>query len=183
MNRPVRTTLIYGLISAVAVMPAAWLIAGPIGWPMAFKLALWTDLFFYVVLMTRWSGKGLSAIVIPMALLLGTALWPGQYSGFFFLGLGVFSWIRSGICFSGTPVRAIAAEIITVAGGAGLVAFLGPGSTITWAIGIWLFFLVQALYYFIILVTEPSNAVRVVGDPFEQARREAQRVLDEGMAG
>ncbi|MBC2709661.1 MAG: hypothetical protein HGJ94_01190 [Desulfosarcina sp.] len=183
MKRPVRTTLVYGLISALAVMPAAWLFAGPIGWPMAFKLALWMDLFFYTVLLARWGGKSLIAIVFPMALLLGTALWPGVYSGFFFLGLGVFSWIRSGICFSGTPVRAVAAEIITVAGGAGLVALLGPGSTVTWSIGIWLFFLVQALYFFIVPATDPSDTVRTVEDSFELAHREAQRVLDEGMAG
>ncbi len=181
MKRPVRTTLIYGLISALAVMPAAWLFAGPIGWPMAFELTLWVDLFIYAVLLARWSGKGLSAIVFPMALLLGTALWPGVYAGFFFLGIGVFSWIRSGICFSGTPVRAVAAEIITIAGGAGLVALLGPGSSITWAVSIWLFFLVQALYFFIIPAAGLSNTIRTVEDPFEQARREAQRVLDEGM--
>lgn len=183
MKRPVRTTLIYGIISAMAVMPVAWLIAGPMGWPMAFKLALWVDLFIYAMLLARWSGKGPGTIVFPITLLLGTALWPGVYSGFFFLGLGVFSWIRSGICFSGTPIRAVAAEIITVAGGAGLVALLGPVSTITWAISIWLFFLVQALYFFIIPATAPSTTVRTVEDPFEQARREAQRVLDEGVAG
>jgi hypothetical protein len=99
MNRHVRTTLVYGLISALAVMPLAGLLAGPIGWPMAFKLVLWLDLFIYAALLARWSGKGIGAIVVPTALLLGTALWPGVYTGFFFLGLGVFSWIRSGSCF------------------------------------------------------------------------------------
>lgn len=179
MKRPVRTTLVYGLVSALAVMPAAWSFTGIIGWPMAFKLSLWADLFFYAVLLARWSGNGFCAVGFPMALLLGTALWPGVYSGFFLLGLGVFSWIRSGICFSGTPVRAVAAEIITVAGGAGLVALLAPASSITWAIGIWLFFLVQALYFFIVPATGTSNSALFVEDPFEQAHREAQRVLDQ----
>jgi len=179
MKRSVRTTLVYGLISAMAVIPAAWSLTGLIGWEMAFKLSLWADLFFYAVLLTRWSGNSLSGVGFPMALLLGTALWPGVYFGFFFLGLGVFSWIRSGICFTETPVRAVAAEFITVAGGGGLVALLGPASTITWAIGIWLFFLVQALYFFIIPSKEPSITDRTVEDSFERARREAQRVLDQ----
>jgi hypothetical protein len=180
MQRPVRTTLVYGLIGALAVMPAAGLFSGAIGWPMAFKLVLWVDLLIYAILLIRWSGKRLSAIVFPMLLLLGTALWSGVYSGFFFLGLGVISWIRSGICFCGTPLRAVAAEIITLGGGAGLAALLGPGSMITRAISIWLFFLVQALYFFIVPASDPSDAVRTVGDPFEKARRQAQRILDGG---
>jgi hypothetical protein len=180
MKRPVRTTLVYGLISALAVTPSAWLLAGPIGWQMAFKLSLWLDLVIYAILLARWSGKGLMAVAFPMALSLGTVLWPGVYAGFFFLALGVFSWIRSGICFSGTPVRAAAAEILTVAGGAGLVTLLNPGSSITWSVSIWLFFLVQALYFFIVRVNHSPGAVPVAEDPFERACREAKRVLDGG---
>ena len=180
MKRAVRTTLVYGFISALLVMPATWLLAGLAGWPVAFKLALWADLFVYTVLLARWSGQGLAAIVFPLALLLGTALWPGGYAGFFFLGLGVLGWIRSGICFSATPVRAVAAEIITVSGGAGLVALLGPGSTVTWGISIWLFFLVQALYFFIVPTPDRPAAVQTDEDPFERARREARRVMAQG---
>ncbi len=163
MNRPVRTTLVYGMGSALAVVTAAWLFAGLLGWPTAFKLALWMDLGLYAILLARWSGKGPGAVVFPLALLLGAALWPGGYAAFFCLGLAVFSWIRSGICFSATPLRSIAAEIITLAGGAGLMALLGPGSTATWAISIWLFFLVQALYFCLVPAADPSEAVRDAG--------------------
>ena len=182
MNRTVRTTLVYGFISALTVMPAVWMLAEPmdVSWPMAVKLVLWTDLLFYAVLLARWSNQGLFAIVFPLALLLGAALWPGVFTGFFFLGLGVLGWIRSGICFPGTPLRAIAAELITVTIGTALVAVLSPGSTLTWAIGIWLFFLVQALYFFIVPATSRPGAIRTVEDPFEQARREAWRVMEEG---
>ncbi len=180
MKRHVRTTLVYGLISALAVMPAASLLAGSIGWPLAFKLVLWLDLFFYAVLLARWSGKGVSVILFPIALLLGTALWPGVYNGFFFLGLGIFSWIRSGSCFCGTPVRAVAAEVITVGGGAGLVSLLGPGASVTWAISIWLFFLVQALYFYMVPASCRPDAVgSAASDPFDQAHRQALRVLEE----
>ena len=179
MKRSVRTTLVYGLISALTVMPAAWSLAGFVGWPMAFKLALWLDLLGYAALLARWSGKGSRVILFPMALLLGTALWPGVYTGFFFLGLGIFSWIRSGSCFCGTPVRAVAAEVITVGGGAGLVSLLGPGSSVTAAISIWLFFLVQALYFYVVPASCPPGAVGTAADPFDQAHRESLRVLDE----
>ena len=180
MKRSVRTTLVYGLISAAAVIPVAGVLAGSIGWPMAFKLVLWADLFGYAMLLARWSGRGLGSIFFPLALLLGTAVWPGVYSAFFFLGLGVFSWLRSGICYSRSPIRAVAAETITVAGGAGLVALLNPGSAITWSISIWLFFLVQALYFFIIPAADNTPAGRWSPDPFEQAHREALRILEQG---
>ena len=179
MKRHVRTTLVYGLISALTVMPAAWSLAGPVGWPMAFKLMLWLDLLGYAALLARWSGKGPSVILFPMVLLLGTALWPGVYTGFFFLGLGVFSWIRSGSCFCGTPVRAVAAEVITVGGGAGLVSLLGPGSSLTWAISIWLFFLVQAVYFYMVPTSCPPDAVGTASDPFDASHREALRVLED----
>lgn len=178
MKRNVRTTLVYGLISALTVMPLAWLLAGPMGWPLAFKLVLWLDLFIYAVLLVRWSGKGIGTIVFPMTLLLGTALWPGIYTGFFLMGLGVFSWVRSGICFCEAPIRAVAAEILTVGAGAGLVALLSPTSTFIWAISIWLFFLIQALYFFIVPATAGAANLETPHDHFELARREAQRVLD-----
>ena len=179
MNRHVRTTLVHGMISAMTVMPLVWLLAGPMGWPMAFKLVLWVDLFIYAILLARWSGEGIGKIVFPMALLFGTALWSGVYTGFFFLGLGVFSWVRSGICFRATPIRAVAAEIITVGIGVGLVALLSPASTITWAISIWLFFLIQAVYFFIVPATVAAPSVETPQDNFEMARNGAQRVLDE----
>ncbi|WP_372680911.1 hypothetical protein [Desulfosarcina sp.] len=179
MKRHVRTTLVYGLISALAVVPAAWLLAGPVGWPMAFKLTLWLDLLGYAALLARWSGKRPSAILFPMVLLLGTALWPGVYTGFFFLGLGVFSWIRSGSCFCGTPVRAVAAEVVTAGGGAGLVSLLGPGSSLTWAISIWLFFLVQAVYFYMVPAPCPPDVVGTTADPFDASHREALRILED----
>jgi hypothetical protein len=180
MNQPVRTTLVFGLISALVVIPFAWGLSGLIGWSMALKLALWVDLTVYALLLARWSASGLIAIGFPLVLLLGIALWPGVGPVFILLGLGVFSWIRSGICFCGAPLRAAAAEIVTVAGGAGLVVLLGPRSELAWAISIWLFFLVQTLYFYIVPVTTPTAAVDTDVDPFNQAFREAQRVLDEG---
>lgn len=183
MKRPVRTTLVYALLSAIAVMPAAGLFAGPLGWPLGFKLALWLDLCGYALLLARWNGKGPGTIGFPLAVLLGAVVWPGVYAGFLFLGLGVLSWIRSGICFGTPPLRAACAEIVLVAGGAGLVALLSPGSTIAWAIGIWLFFLVQSLYFFVVPAAGPQASAPVREDTFEQAYRDARRVLDEGMAG
>jgi hypothetical protein len=176
MRRPVRTTLVYGLASALAVMPATIFLAGVIGWPLAFKLLLWLNLSVYALLLTRWSGKGPGKILFPLFLLLVMALWPGFYAGFFLLGLGVLCWIRSGICFSMGPVRAAVGEALAIGGGSGLVMFFNPGSSIAWAISIWLFFLMQALYFFIVPLSAPSGD-EALGDTFERAHREALRLL------
>ena len=180
MNQPVRTTLVFGLISALVVIPLAWMLSSLIGWSMALNLTLWVDLTLYAVLLARWSAGSLITIGFPLALLLGTALWPGVGSVYILLGLVAFSWIRSGICFGGTPLRAAAAEIFTIAGGGGLVVLLNPRSELAWAISIWLFFLVQTLYFYIVPVTTSAAAVDTEVDPFNQAFREAQRTLDDG---
>jgi hypothetical protein len=183
MKRPVRTTLVFALSSACVVIPAAGLLAGLLGWPTALKLAQWMDLCFYAGLLVRWSGKNRLSIGFPLALLLGAALWPGVYDGFIFLGLGMLGWIRSGICFDRTPLRAIFAEILAIGIGAGLVALVRPDSMLAWAVSIWLFFLVQALYFFIVPADGATSTLPNDVDRFDQALRQARRILDEDMIG
>ncbi len=180
MNVPIRATLVYGVVSGLAVMPVAGWLAGPLGGSAAFRLTLWADLLIYAVMLSRWGGIGAVNLLIPMLLLLGAALWPAIHGGFFFLGLGILSWVRSGICFRGAPLRAAAAEIVCTAGGAALVAVFSPTGAVTWAVGIWLFFLMQSLYFFVVPVDAgPADAAASGEDPFEAACREARRLLDD----
>ncbi|MEE4608220.1 MAG: hypothetical protein V2L15_04980 [Desulfobacteraceae bacterium] len=178
MKRPVRTTIVFGAVSALAVMPTALVLSGVVGWHPAFKLVLWLDLALYAMLLVRWSGRGLGPALFPLALLLGAALWPAGAGAFFLIGLGVLAWIRSGVCFTDAPLRALAAEILTVAGGAGLVALLRPSAALAWALGVWLFFLVQALYFYLVPAARVEDRCPPATDPFVQAEREALRVLD-----
>lgn len=179
MKSPVRTTLVYGLICALVAMPVTRGLAAHVGGSIAFKLVLWTILSGYSLLLARWSGRHPAGLLFPLILLLGTAVWPGIGSVFFFLGWGVLSWLRSGICFSGFPLRAMIAETLTAGGGAALVALLGPANAVTWAISIWLFFLVQALYFFIVPPPRSKTADRQDADPFDRARRAARRILED----
>jgi len=179
MNRPTRTTVVYALAGGFLVAPTAMLLSLYLPWAMAFKLALWADLAIYATLLARWSRTQLLSVIFPLTLLLGAALWPRTYVGFFFLLVGVLCWIRSGICFQGAPLRTLAAEVITVLGGAALVMVFGGQSTLSWAIAICLFSLVQALYFFIV----PPNLrmvekKTVAADPFDRAVEEARRVLE-----
>lgn len=179
MNRPTRTTIVYALAGGFLIAPTIMLLSAYVHWPLAVKLSLWADLALYAVLLARWSGTRPLAVIFPLALLLGTALWPRTYTGFFFLAVGVLCWIRSGICFQGAPMRALVAEVITILGGSGLVMLFGGQTTLSWAVAICLFTLVQALYFFIVpLKRRATERDKADGDPFDRAMEEARKVLD-----
>lgn len=178
MNRPIRTTIVFAVFSGLIVVPAALLLSPYFGWPTAIKSVLWADLALYGALMASWSHARLLSVLFPLALLLGVALWPGTYSGFFILALGVFAWLRSGVCFTGAPLRALTAEVITVVGGSGLLLFFGADSSLAGALNICLFFLIQSLYFFIVPTKEHRFQQSKQRDPFEQAVEEAKKVLD-----
>ncbi|MEJ2639793.1 MAG: hypothetical protein P8010_09475 [Desulfosarcinaceae bacterium] len=178
MNHPLRTTIVYAVLSGLVVAPAAWALSIYLYWPTAFKLMLWADLALYGALMARWSRVRLPALLFPLAILLGSALWPRTYSSFFILALGVFAWMRSGICFQGAPLRALSAEVLTLGGTAGLLLFFGGHSPVAWALTICLFFLIQSLYFFIVPARRSASKPRSGKDPFEKAVEEATKVLD-----
>jgi hypothetical protein len=69
-------------------------------------------------------------------------------------------------------------EFVLSLGGGILGVFLAPHTQVGWALGIWLFFLVQSLYF---VSWEGRNAIegekqREV-DPFERASRQVERIL------
>ena len=176
MKKPVRTTVVFGLISALLMVPVVWMLTDRLGWATGFKLALWTDLALYSVLLVRWSEARLLPVLFPLGILLGAAIWPWSYAGYFLLALGILSWVRSGICFKAPPLRLIFAETITMVGGAALVAVWNPTSAPAWALAFWLFILIQALYFYII----PGGDRRSIDDerdPFDLAMQEVEKML------
>ena len=69
------------------------------------------------------------------------------------------------------------AELVISLGGGALVSFFVPGSGVTWALGIWMFFLIQTLY-FVFFEASISIAIEESAiDPFERSRRMAEEIL------
>jgi hypothetical protein len=178
MNHRVRTTIVYAVLSGLLVVPAASMISIFLYWPTALKLMLWADLALYSVLMARWSSVRLSALLFPLAILLGSALWPGTYGTFFILALGLFAWMRSGICFQKAPLRALLAEVLTLGGAAGLLLLFGGRSLSALALAISLFFLIQSVYFFMVPAKPPPWQAENEEDRFERAAEETKKVLD-----
>jgi hypothetical protein len=179
MNKPIRTTVVFALVNGFLALPLIELLSRFGSYPAAFKWVLWMNLAIYALLLARWSRNRPLSILFPLALLLGVALWPGTWIGFYALALGLLCWVRSGICFSDTPLRALIAELVTVAGGIALVGTLGSNSKAAWPLGLCLFILVQTLYFYIIPTSTSSvqKTKNTSPDPFEQARHEAEKVL------
>jgi hypothetical protein len=178
MNSPIRSTVFYALVSGIVVIPLALLLSTYLYWSTALRLALWADIAVYGVLMARWSGTRLVSVGFPLVILLGAALWPATYSGFFILALGIFAWMRSGVCFHGAPIRALMAEMITIVGAVAVLLLLGSQSYAAWALNICLFFLVQSLYFFIVPTHRKRFEAGTPVDPFEQAVADAKKVLE-----
>ena len=177
MNKPIRTTVVFALISGFLALPLSELLGRYGSYPAVLKWVLWMDLAIYALLLVRWSRTRTLSILFPLALLLGVAFWPNTWVGFYAIALGVLCWVRSGICYNGTPFRALTAELITVVGGITLVGTLGSNSTAAWPLGLCLFILVQALYFYIIPTDSNRKTKNASTDPFEQARHEAEKVL------
>ncbi len=174
MIKPVRITLIFGCLSAASVVPL--LMYPTVIWLAPLKIHIVMNLALYGALLCLWSKTPVVSTVLPILLVTGVGVWPGAGSWFIVISLIVFCWIRSGICFNERPTRAVLAEAATIIGGAGYLLFWQPGSAYALPVVIWFFFLVQSLYFFIILDgTIDSRKMDI--DRFEQASREIERIL------
>ena len=179
-RRPMIATILYGLMCGATFVPVSIVLSYVIYWPEAFRFAVWSYVALYGLLLTRWGRGNPISIVFPLLTLFIFVFWGNSNSAFLLLTLGILSWIRSGICFRRPLAQMLGVELLICIGGGALVAYFAPHSTLTWAMGIWLFFLVQSLYF--VLVGDTTNEednVRV--DPFEEAKNQAERILSNGV--
>ena len=170
-------TIWYALACGIAFVPVYLslnLVAGPYG---AFRLTLWAFLAGYAWLLRRWTGARRLACAFPLALLLALAMAGLPRTSFLAASIVVLAWVRSGICFSGQGLRSLVVELGVSAGGALLVTLLAPSSGLTWALAVWLFFLVQSLYFVAGLEGKTAWEGPYKAEPFEQARQRAERIL------
>jgi hypothetical protein len=163
-RRPMLITILYGLLCGISFVPTVMVLSSFLYWSTAFRLAIWLTLAGY----------------FPLLLLLLLVFWGDTNGAFLFLALGVLSWVRSGICFQGGLLKALLAEFTLCLGGGALVAFFTPHSAVTWGLAVWMFFLVQSLYF--VFSRDLGEAVeeKVEVDPFELARSQAERILSTG---
>lgn len=175
-KKPVKATVLFGLACGSFFVPAIMLFDGMVSWSTAFCLIVWVYLVMYGALLARWAGKGIASIIFPLLIPFSIMLQGNPEMTFIMVCLIVLSWIRSGISFTGSLYRRLGIEVLLCAGGGTLVAFFVSDSPMSLALGIWMFFLIQAIYFILIgdkIIAEAGEPV----DPFEKARREVEEIL------
>ena len=177
IKHPITKTIIYGLFCGLSFVPLSLALDTVISWPNAFCLTLWLFIAGYAILLSRWSNTALISIVFPLLLLVPTIFVGDSIALFFILALMAISWIRSGICFQKPGVLVLAVELQLCFIGAVLVQMFTPGSAFAWALGVWMFFLVQALYFVFLGPADNKQEESIKTDAFERAARQADRIL------
>ena len=140
-------------------------------------MILWAYLVSYGFLLRHWSKKPVFPILYPLLLLFLAIFLVGSAGAFVLLSLAVLSWIRSSICFQTPPGKQMLTETALGLGGGLLITALNPGSAIGWGLGIWMFFLFQALY-FVVCDNEDGKNEKTKSNRFEYARLQAEKILD-----
>ena len=173
---PLRSTIIFGLICGLLLTPL-WLGLAPIVyWPQSLFLLIWFFVVLYSGILARWSPMGMKPIIFPLLLTLLVLPWLNSTLLFLILILGTLSWIRSGVCFPFKQSKRIVIEIFLGVVAGGLLTILNPATLLTWALAVWMFFLVQALY-FVFCDSMESPVASIKPDPFEYAREQAENIL------
>jgi hypothetical protein len=174
---PIRTTIVWGVTGGLVYIPLCFALSFVVFWPLSFQLSLSALLAGYGVLLSRWAQQPLRSILFPLLLLFVAAFCFRSTNAFLFTAVGMLGWIRSGICFKNESIlKRLAAEISLGLGTGLLVSGALPAVDLVWALGVWLFFLIQALY-FVLFGYRREREIKIEVDPFQKAKMAAETIL------
>jgi hypothetical protein len=176
---PITATLIFAAIAALLTAAVASLPQGRMPRWTGLNLAMFLCLAAYAALLARLSGKRIRALFAPFLILSTLPAVAGSVAGFAIPAAAGLCWIRSGICFPGPIVRRIAAEALTGAAGLALVAGLRPAGLTGWMLAMWMFFLIQSLYFVIIDAASIPRSERPGRDRRQPIHRRVQALVQE----
>ena len=177
IQHPIRNTILYGLVCGLSFIPVALTLNALTPWSCAVGLTLWLFIAGYAILLNIWGQKIQISTVFPLLLLLPALFLIDSIVLFFILALIVTSWIRSGICYQKTGAMGIAVELLLCFSGGLLVLIFTPGSVYAWTLGVWMFFLVQALYFVFFEPSSKRQDAYARMDDFEKASKQAEIIL------
>lgn len=179
-RRSTLTTIFFGLGCGICLVPISSGLSYLIEWPQAVYLTLWSCLVLYSFLLTKWGRASLFSTVFPLLLLFVFAFQATSHTAFVLSALVILGWIRSGICFRGSGIKAIGVELMICLGGGALVFYFPPHTPATWALMVWACFLIQSLYFVMLGTSDERQEKENLRDPFEEMRRRAERIIAGG---
>lgn len=179
IKHPIRNTILFGFACGLSFVPLSLMLNAFIPWTKAVCLTLWFFLAVYALLLNFWCQKFQMSTAFPLLLLLPAIFLIDSMALFFILALIVTGWIRSGICYQEPGIVSLVVELLLSCIGAVLIQVFTPGSVFAWALGIWMFFLVQSLYFVFLGHTDQRREEAAEMEAFEHASRQAERILSE----
>ena len=181
-----KTKLSPAAATVIFAAAAAMLLAAAVFWTQRFiprttilNTAVFLCLAAYTAFLARSSGRSLRALFAPLFMLAAVMAAAGSVTGFVVPAAAGLSWIRSGICFPGSLPRRVCAEAITCAAGLALVRLLQPPGPYGLPLSIWMFGLIQALYFVVIDVESSGQAEPPIREKIEEAHCRADVLLRE----
>jgi hypothetical protein len=171
--------VIFAAGAALLVAGAMSLPLGLLRRPATLNLALFLCLAGYGALLARMGKTSIRALAGPFLLLAAVLPVAASAGGLALPAAAGLAWIRSGICFRGPIVRRVGAEALTAAAGLAICAGLRPPGASGWVLAVWMFFLIQALYFVIVEAPPAASGELPVPNPREALRRRAQALLRE----
>ncbi len=170
------------IFAGVAALLSAGAISLPlhfVAWPARLNATLFLCLAAYAALLARLSARPIRTFAAPILLLSAVLVSAASVTGFVIPAAAGLAWIRSGICFPGPAARRAAAETLTLAAGLALCGVLRPSGTAGLALGLWLFFLIQALYFAFVDPAPAFGGERPVRTLRQGLHRRTQALLRE----
>lgn len=178
-QHPIRTTLFFGLICGLSLIPFNLTIGYLLPGTKPIYLTLWLSVASYSWLLSRWTKKPILSSGFPLLLLFVMSFLVNSLAAYYILSLVFLSWIRSEICFPTPDGRKLIVESsLCLLGGVPVVVYT-PAFAAAWLLDIWMFFLIQALYFtiFEIKAIEPEDPYQT--NLFERAGRQAEAILSD----
>ena len=178
-QHPIRTTLFFGLICGLSFIPFNIALGYLRPGSKPIYLAFWLYVAGYSLLLSRWNRKPILSSGFPLLLLFVMSFLVNSLAAYYLLSLVFLSWIRSEICFPNPDGRKLIVEsLLCILGGVPVVVFT-PTFAAAWVPGIWMFFLIQALYFAIIEIKAIAPEDPYQTDIFERAGRQAETILSD----
>ncbi|MDM8525624.1 hypothetical protein QUF80_19820 [Desulfococcaceae bacterium HSG8] len=176
MNRPTAATVFMGLVFGLSFIPMTSILNAFIGSSAAFRFTIWSFLAVYAMYLARLGKVGITSFLFPLMIPAAFILSSHSDMAFCIFILGILAWIRSGICFPGSLLRVFLTELIFNAGGGLLLWYFSPRTPVAWALGIWMFFLIQSLCFVFTGMEEKEDEISGI-DPFDRANQRAEEIL------
>ena len=178
-QHPTRTTLFFGLICGLSFIPANLALSYLLPESRPIYLTLWLSVAGYSLLLSRWRKKPILSNGFPLLLLFVMSFLVNSLAAYYLLSLVVLSWIRSEICYPKPVGRKLIVEsLLCILGGVPVVVYT-PAFAAAWMPGIWMFFLIQSLYFAIFEIKAIASEDPYQTDLFERAGRQAETILSD----